>query len=396
MHGLADTALRDPQALELDTAAQELVGPSPPRFAPATSALEFVSGQIEKFGICGSNNAAPDDLRREALPAPSHQFTKENHFRFGFNGVAFNSRTSRSALYWAEFGKTSRPHRGFLAEVRQALSEIHETYGRLSVSNSGNPINRGLVAAAKELGLEIEQVSIQLDGHPPPAPDEALPHRLHEKTWGDFSEFARQFGQAAGCSSPWMAFEAYHGALSDCTHLYTFNTTAVVDHNFDMTRGERVGPPNWAFVNREAMTAINRWLLASGKSGIPQFLFWSPELLAAQVDSEVARELLREASGPPPESMAQAEWWQSLTLRFNLFQAAYPDVSMEANTGQARKDQELNRNMLVLRKGMRRANPGCNTAHFVPLYRLMRELGIKVDVPVDEPERLFGSVDRGM
>src|SRR5215470_12115448 len=101
------------------------------------SAAAFISAHIEEFGILGTNNAAPDDLGRAPLPACTQEFTRENHFRFGFDGGEFNSRQSATAKYAVEFGRPSRSHQGFVAEFTRAMSEIDDIHGPLSVSNTG-------------------------------------------------------------------------------------------------------------------------------------------------------------------------------------------------------------------------------------------------------------------
>lgn len=357
--------------------------------APAT----FTPDQIDQYGILGTNNVVADEVKLNALPPPGCQFTKDNHLRFGFNGKEFNRRPSRAATYWVEFGRPSRMHRGFAAEIRQALREIAQIYGRLSITNSGNSICRSVIMLGQELGLELEIISVDFDGHPSPTHDRALPHRLHKAAWDDFAEFAHRFGQTAGCSSPWVAFEAYHGSLSELPHLYTGSTTLMVDHNSepDQEGRKRVGPPNWAFGSPERNTAINRWLLASGKAGVPQILLWSPELMAAQIDSDLARSKLRQGSAPPASS-AEADVGSKSWPLFDLFPELYPNLNMTPLTTPARNDAALNEKMRALRRTLARANPRCDTVHYIPLHRLLRHFGVEFDFYFGEAEQLYGRV----
>jgi hypothetical protein len=386
-------ALEDRGSASWARTMQEVLDRIRQRAAPVTATADFVSDQIDRFGILGTNNIVPDELKLGALPSPSCQFTKDNHFRFGFNGVEFNRRLSRAATYWVEFGRPSRLHQGFPAEMRRALLEIHEIYGRLSITNSGNSISRGVMLLAKELGLELKLVSVEFDGHPAPVYDGAWPHRLHKVAWDDFAKFAHAFGQTAGCSSPWVALEAYHGSLSDLPHIYTSTTTLVVDHNVETRQYTRFGPPNWALGSPEMNTAINRWLLACGKAGVPQIMRWSPELMAAQIDSDLARGHLQAASTPPDASVQEDDLRKSEAPPFDLFQQLFPDVPMAPVTSRARNDEALNGKMRRLRRMMVRANPRCDTTHFIPLHRLLRHLGVEFDFYFEEPQQLYGRVD---
>jgi hypothetical protein len=62
-------------------------------------------------------------------------------------------------------------------------------------------------------------------------------------------------------------------------------------------------------------------------------------------------------------------------------------------TSLARNDQALNRKMRALRRTLVRANPRCDTTHYIPLHRLLRHLGVEFDLPFGDTQRLYGRVD---
>jgi hypothetical protein len=360
----------------------------------------FISQNIERFGLLGANNVVPDEEEREPLPPCTCEFTKGNHFRFGFDGREFNRRKFPAAKYWAEYGRPSRPHDGFLAEFTRAMSEIEDLYGPVSVSNSGNGLGRTVIAAAKDLGMSIEQITVGITGYPTPPHDEAIPNRHYQITWDEFAEFAVEFCHVAGCSEPWIALEAYHGHVSDRPHIYPVTALSLLSfgrktsfiHNNSLSDEDIVGPPNWSYIDLEPITAINRWLLACGRKGIAQILRWSPELIAAQFDAEAFRSWLRQASNPPPPSVDAAEWRAKLGSMRSVVQEAYPNLDMRSRSLATSEDPELNGKIQELQRRLRRANPGCLGWQCYPLHRFIERLGIRFDFDFGQTEDTYGYV----
>jgi hypothetical protein len=351
----------------------------------------FIDEKIEQFGILGTNNVVPDENGNGGiLPPCSLEFTKGNHFRFGFGAGEFNRRRSQTDKYWAEVGRPSRPHKGFVAEMARAISEIYEMYGPFTVSNSGTEPSRAAIAVAKDLDIRFEQITIAIKGFPAPPHDESVTNHYHEITWDDFSEFAAEFCSVAGCSQPWVALQAYHGVRSERAHVYPLAAVFLYNQNWD--HGQHiVGPPNWSYIEQESFTAINRWLLATGRKGVVQMLNWSPELMAARFDSKATRDRLREASRAPPSAQI-ADVRAKLDAIPSVLRDAYPDLRMTASSLADSKDPELTNKVQALGKRLHRANPGYNAIHAHPLHRLLEHLGVTYNFYFGSTQETYGHV----
>jgi hypothetical protein len=351
----------------------------------------FIDEHIEEFGILGTNNVVPDENGNgEALPSCSYEFTKGNHFRFGFGAGEFNRRRSQTDKYWVEIGRPSRPHKGFVAEMARAIAEIYEMYGPFTVSNSGTELSRAAVAVAKDLGIRFEEITIAIKGFPAPPPDEGVTNHYHEITWDEFSKFAVEFCSIAGCSQPWVALQAYHGVRSERAHVYPLIAFFLHNHNWD--NGQHiVGPPNWSYIEQESFTAINRWLLATGRKGVVQILGWSPELMAARLDSKVVRDRVREVSSAPPSALF-ADLRAKLDAIPSLLLDAYPNLRMTTSSLADSKDPELASKVQALRRRLRNANPGRNAAHAYPLHRLLEDLGVRYNFNFGQTQETYGHV----
>jgi hypothetical protein len=341
------------------------------------SPAAFISERIKQFGVLGSNNRLPDEDRGpKPLPAPTFEFTKGNHFRFGFDGAEFNRRLHGSSTYWVDYGKASRAPEGFHLELRRAITEIFQKHGKMTITNSGNHTSRAVIFEAKRLGVPFEQITVQIEGYGVPYHDKTVPHRVVKVSWNDFAEFSRTFSKTAGCSDPWLALEAYHGHVSELPHIYCNTKITFVHMNYDHVRDEVVGPPVWCVADHEQSTGINRWLLATNKVGIPQIMFWSPELLVAQVTAEPWRDRMRRASLDPPQLSPLEVRWNT----YVLFKTAYPKLGMAATGESARNDKTLLQPMEMLMRSLRRANMGYSTMHYFPLHRFMERLGASANL----------------
>lgn len=354
------------------------------------TATDFIRANITTYGLLGANNALPADLRRAQLPPSEPWFTSKEHFRFGYDGGEFNIRLCAGGRYWTDYGWTTRSPDSFRDEFNRALVEIASRHGKVSISATGGYIAQGILHAAKELDLAFEQVAIELEGYKTARLDQSIPTRLHKASWDEFTEFAYGFAERAGCADPWVALEAFHGEVAGLPHIYDGAEIRILNSSFDEDRREIVGPATWSLVDNEKFTAINRWLLAVGRPGYPQILRWSPELMAAQLTSEPWLKWLQGASRPnSPEARAA---WLNQAARLQLFRSAFPGADMALDARRARGDAQLDEAMRIFARRLRRANPGCNTQHRIPLHRLIQRLGITFPFSIGAGPEEYGHV----
>jgi hypothetical protein len=353
-----------------------------------SSAAAFIRDRIGEFGILGTNNRIPDFPDLVPYPAPTYPFTKNNHYRFGYNDGEFNRRPSPSALYWVEYGRPSRKHDSLKAELRRAITEMHEAHGKLSITNSHNATSRAIVVEARALGIPVEQITVEIEGHKIPPIDAQGPHGRHTVSWDAFAEFALSFAKTASCWDPWFALEAIHGHVSDRAHVYSNIRFNFNHHNWEAKENAVAGPPTWGVGDWETGTSINRWLLQTGKVGVPQVLYWSPELIAAQLDHIVWRERFRQASQVPPELNPL----DIVLGTFATLKSEYPDTRMFWGMNFARNDPAFDEKMKNLGGQLWRSIPRQNSCHYSPLRRFLRHFGVEYAFPFDKSEELYGQV----
>jgi hypothetical protein len=315
-------------------------------------------------------------------------FTRDNHFRFGFDGEAFNNRPSLGARYWTEHGRVMRPHRGFVAELELALQEIAARLGRFSIAGTGGAITTGAALVARRLGLGFVVTRVTIDGWRPPPPPRGAIVEEHRESWDGFANFALAFAGRSGCGDAWTALGAFFGALSEYPQIGDGGELRIVNNGFDEIRRTPAGPANWTLVDNEKFTAINRWLIAEGREGVPQLMRWSPELMAAQLDSDPWRRWLKAATA---NGSVDGDW-ANLIPRLQLWRESFPGERFVSDARRASRDIDFDQRMRALGKRMLRANPGCASQHHMPLHRLARDLRVAFDFPLGEGPEVYGSV----
>ncbi|MDP1966860.1 MAG: hypothetical protein Q8K93_32225 [Reyranella sp.] len=356
-----------------------------------TSLEAFLIEHLPRFGLTGSNNQVPADIALGPIPPRDLVFTKDNHFDWGFGADAFNRRTHGVDRYWTEYGRPARPHEGFRAELIRALREIADRHGRIGITADGGYVTESAMAAAKAAGIPFEQVVIEVEGFRVPAFDAAIPTQVHRVSQDQLRDFSESFGHEAGCGDAWLALEAMHGARSPLPHIYDGTEVRLVNNAYDERRKAIAGPANWSLVDNEQFTAINRFLLLANCPGVPSILRWSPELMAAQLDSPQWRDWLRASSRPM--APAARTTWLNQAARVQLAMDAFPGVPMTTSMGARRNDPTFAQFMRGLSVRMSRRDVSFGNQHCWPLDRLAERLGVSFDFPFGKHREVYGHVD---
>lgn len=328
------------------------------------------------------------DLDRAPLPALAAEHTRSNHFRFGYDAQEFSSRQNGAARYWTEYGRPGRAHRGFVAELETALGEIAARYGRISIAGSGGPVSRAAACLAERMGLDAVVTRIELDGVAAPALRERLPVDVHAYRFDAFAEFAQSFAARAGCADAWVALAAFHAAHATAPQIADHGELRLLDSGIDETLGAVVAPPTLCLIDNEAFTALDRWLIADCRAGVPQLLRWSPELIAAQLGSPPMRAWVAAAAGDD----AAARSWTNRAARTALWRRSFPELDLPADTRAAWADAVLRRRMAELSRRMRRLSPGCGMQHVIPLHRFAARFALDLGVALGDGAALYGRV----
>jgi hypothetical protein len=355
-----------------------------------TDLSAFLAEQLPRYGLAGSNNRVPADVALGPLPLRAIAFTLDNHFEWGFGDATLNRRIRSVDRYWTDYGRPTRPHEGFRAELIRALQEIAERHGRVSITADGGYVTEASIAAAKAAGIAFEQVVVEVEGFRVPACDSSVATQLHRVSQEQLRNFAESFGREAGCGDAWLALEAMHGAMSPLPHIYDGTEIRLVNNAYDERRNTIAGPANWSLVDNEQFTAINRYLLLINRPGIPSILRWSPELMAAQLDSPQWRDWLRANSRPM--ATAGRTTWLNRAARLRLAMDAFPGVPMTVSMGARRGDPAFADFMRRLSVRMSRRNVSFSNQHCWPLDRLAERLGVAFDFPFGKYREVYGHV----
>lgn len=349
----------------------------------------MIAADAPVFALGGTINALPIDLDRAPLPPPIWPLTAGNHFRFGYDAEAFASRRSGGARYWTSYGAPSRPHEGFVRELARALTAIAAAAGPIAIGGTGGIVALATAALARRLGIDAVIVRVEIVEHPEPTAPSPLPVLPIPVAFDTFADFACDFARRIGCADAWLALAAYGAEHCDRPVVADHGELRLVNNGIDERLGVCVAPPLVTLVDNETFTGLDRWLIARRRRGVAQLLRWSPELLAAQLDSSPYRAWLAATHAAGNAGRAA---WTNRAARRALWQQSFPDLSFAADAGAACRDPRLVARMRDLSRRMRRLTPGCGTQHHTPLHRLAERLGIDLDPSYAATARAFGTV----
>lgn len=326
------------------------------------------------------------------LPLPEWDLTQRNHFRFGFDGASFALRRHPAQRYWTGYGACERRHDGFEGELEHALAQIAGRFGRVAIAGSGGPVGIAAALIAERLGLVARVVVVAIDGVASRAVPGGLPVERHARSFDDFTTFALGFARQVGCGNAWTALAAFHAAHTELPLIADHGELRLVNNAIDEHLGQQAGPPNLSLVDNESFTALDRWLLLERRPGIPQLLRWSPELLAAQLDSLPMRIWIGIAMGGGAPAIRA---WTNRHARRALWRRSFPEI-IGGDTRATWEDGPMRTRMSVLSRRMRRLNPGSAMQHYTPLHRMAARLGVDLGAGLGEDASVYGAVAPGV
>lgn len=312
-------------------------------------------------------------------------------FSFGFDGEAFARRRSPEQRYWTEYAPSGRAHRGFPLELALALADAAGRFGRIEIAFAGGPLGLVAAALAARLGIAARVLSLSIDGKGPPTPMTGLPAQRIDAAFEAFEAFALGFARMAGCGNAWAALAAFSASRAEWPVISDHGEVRLLNHGIDERLGIVAGPACLALVDNEAFTAIDRWMQVERRPGTGQLLRWTPELVAAQLDSPANRGWIADALAGGQAALRD---WTNHAARRAMWRRGFPGIR-HADQRAAWTDQAFGARMQRLSLRMRRASPGCAGQHFTPLHRLLPRLGLEAEAGLGEDARLYGRVGAG-
>jgi hypothetical protein len=231
---------------------------------------------------------------------------------------------------------------------------------------------------------------VEIEGLAPRVPDRAMRCRRRRASFEEFASFARRFAARVGCADAWIALEAFHAAATPLFHVHDGAEIKLMNHGVDPALGRVVAPADWSVVDNEKFTALDRWLIAGGRAGAVQVLRWTPELVAAQLDSAANRGWIA-ATARASGAVGRAAWTNQVA-RLRLIREAFPALELAADGAAAWRDAGFVERMRLLSRELRHANPGCAQQHHTPLALLAERLGLDLGPEVPEAGAIYGRV----
>jgi hypothetical protein len=328
---------------------------------------------------------------------PVPVFSVGQHNEYGYDGVPFGFRDSPNSVFYTTYGKTGRSPDPLRVEVDRALVDIANTYGVFTILADDTLFSRGMRAAAWRLGLDFEELRLDLEGHPsyeitkPVSFQRRIPVSQEE-----FLDHAERFGQITFCRDPLTIFWALAAERTEYPVIYPTFTPHLRNVNYDRVAKNTCGPPYWVFQESEDNYAIHRYLHAIGKPGIPSFWRYTPDLMAAFFNNKKMRQFIAGYPNDDASRMTDRNTRRMLLRAFKNpelkeFRSPAPNVLAYPELRRIKYEAKQRAFAGYLEVTGTRFHAH-QYAHHIPLHRLLDHLGLKYDFPHGKYAEIYGEV----
>lgn len=220
----------------------------------------FISAYKPIYGLDGINTQTNPSRNFPNYSWQNELFTRDNWHQFGYNGIPWSWRDSSTCAFYTNYANSIFKHRSLEEEIDNALREISARFGEVAVHQGNDPGDHLLLDGLKRTGIPHQIISWNGQGWDP--------------------EWIREFGDAVRCNDPMQAVRAAVGLKTDLPVIYSGGGIRLTN----VDQYVKDAQPYWSLEDQEQDYAIHRWLIATGRPGVPNFWKWSPELMGAVID----------------------------------------------------------------------------------------------------------------
>lgn len=210
---------------------------------------QFTKKNIETYGYLGTNFEPNPSRGFFQTEVKNIEFTKNNHYRFGYNGKFNNYRDSSSCIYYTDFRFDNFKPDYFHTELIKALSILPQPFA-ISMTNS--------------LGEYLAETALMF-----------LDVEIIKPNFNDpkFLSFVEKFTSITRCYQMDVVWSAFALELTDLPVVFDCDNLVLVNtyKNLNLKR--------WMLIEEEQRTSINRYLNAIDRVSYPNIFHYTPELL---------------------------------------------------------------------------------------------------------------------
>lgn len=330
-----------------------------------------------------------------------YSFSENDHNEFGYNGLPFGLRDSPNSVFYVSYGKPTEPLAGLASVMDQTLIKIADTFGTFATLYSDTYFSRGLRKTCQRLGLPFVELNVRLEGQPPYKSEIFSQQIHHTVTTAEFLDFSEEFGRKTLCRRPISIFHALLADISTYPVIFPTFPLSLCNQNYDPVAEDVCGPAFWTLSESEDDYSIHRFLYSRGKAGIPNLWRYSPELMAALLDSSILKKFIYKHS----QGKSVPDTGSENRL---LICQAFRDKNRELRVWREENYKSGFRNELdfeelfAIRENAKyRAYMGAldvtkrnfrSHQHHIPLYRILSHLGVCYDNLDDATPATYGPV----
>lgn len=309
--------------------------------------------------------------------------TKNNHFKYYYNGIPFSFRKSPEDVFAVSHGSVSRPVKSWKTECLTAAQEIYSSYPQpINVLFSGGMdsevVVRSFVEASLDVKVHIIEFEDQLNFHDIQFAQKVcselgikpniIPLNIRDFWKKDVWSYAEEI------SSPSPMLATIFWATDQ------IEGTIVIgggDGYFRRNEGSNVFY-EW---ETEVFYSLYRWFVKRNRDGVPAFFQFSSELMLSFMMDPVVLNFVRDGKSRKLLSTRKIKheiYSQHFDLDFRVPQNGYENLISEEE---------------ALRAEMRKAFPGTTAVSPMNHFKYMMSFGVDIREQIEPYFKNFESLD---
>ena len=245
------------------------------------------------------------------------EYTLNNHFKFGYNGVAYNERQSKEDKFWVGYGKVTSKVGTFKEECYRVAKLIKDRADALSlpvdVMYSGGADSEVMLRSFFEQNIEVNVNVTEFENNLNSQDVECaykfceinrITPIIHKLDIANFLESeAFKYAEASNCPTPQMLVFLWLYDRVEGVPVLGYNTN-IVHRDFSkywswdlktmtVIESEIKEYPKvpWYVKRNEKHMSVFRYPMAKGKPAVPGFFVYTPEVLLSFLHHPWAKHL---------------------------------------------------------------------------------------------------------
>lgn len=264
---------------------------------------------LEKYSIIAKQSSFVPRKESMLRSASRFHYTQNNHFKFGYNNVAFSERSSKEDKWFVEYGRNSYTPGSLKEEAVVAAKHIRRVNtGEIDILFSGGSDSEIVLKAFIEAGIEVNCHIMRYDKYINAhdwvyatviCDSLGITPIYHDLDLIDFYESGeyKKYSDFTNCVTPqllphmWLMNRVRGVPVMGSGECYTARIDIAANRQTDYRKNPYSKDVKWVLYEREKIASWYRFPMKMGRAAVPGFFQYTPELMYAFLNHPISRNL---------------------------------------------------------------------------------------------------------